>query len=152
MNKYNVIIGISFAYIWMPTILEFRQAEIEKVVQILNLAKNGTRPSLSELSVLKKKFNNLLAGSSKLLHFINPNLFAIWDSRVYRSLFNLDPYTYRVEDPKTYMKYLSYFDDISIHRNSDNVHNLVESKVGYTLSKMRSIEIIHFYTGQKELQ
>lgn len=86
LSEHHIIIGISFTYSWMPTILDFRSNKIIEATQILNYAKQGNRPSLTELDILKSCFNNSLVGSSKLLHFINPNKFAIWDSRVYRYL------------------------------------------------------------------
>jgi hypothetical protein len=149
ITRHNTIIGISFTYSWMPTILDFRSNEIEEATAILNRAKNGRRPSLLDLEVLKKCFNNSLVGSSKLLHFINPDIFAIWDSRVCRYLLNKEAHSYRVENITTYLNYLSFCDHLVSDPNIDKVHKIVEQKIGYELSKMRAIELIFFYNGAR---
>lgn len=133
----------------MPTVLDFRSNKINEATQILNSAKKGNRPSLAELDILKSCFNNSLVGSSKLLHFINPNQFAIWDSRVYRYLFNQTPHSYRVENNNTYLDYLSFYDYLTNNSNIDSLKKLIEDKVGYPMSKMRAIELIFFYNGAK---
>jgi hypothetical protein len=55
---------------------------------------------------LKRAFNNSLVGTSKLLHFIHPKQYAIWDSWVFRFLNNEEPHKYKLEKPKTYLEYL----------------------------------------------
>lgn len=149
ITRHNTIIGISFTYSWMPTILDFRSNNIDEATQILNYAKQGSRPSLTDLDVLKNCFNNSLVGSSKLLHFINPEKFAIWDSRVYRYLYNQEPHSYRVENSNTYLDYLFFCDNIINSPTIDKLQNIVENKVGYKLTKMRAIELIFFYNGAK---
>lgn len=85
INLENLIIGISFTYSWMPTILKSIQLQhSEKALSILNEVKNGKKINKEQLATLKEVFNNSLIGTSKLLHFINPNQYAIWDSRVFR--------------------------------------------------------------------
>lgn len=149
LSEHHIIIGISFTYSWMPTILDFRSNNIDEATQILNYAKQGSRPSLTDLDVLKNCFNNSLVGSSKLLHFINPEKFAIWDSRVYRYLYNQEPHSYRVENSNTYLDYLFFCDNIINSPTIDKLQNIVENKVGYKLTKMRAIELIFFYNGAK---
>lgn len=72
-----MIIGISFTYSWMPTILKSMKLEnTEKAIILLNKVKRGKILSVDELLILKETFNNSLVGSSKLLHFINPEKYA----------------------------------------------------------------------------
>ena len=86
ISRHQVVIGISFTYSWMPTILEIATNHLDDATSILNEAKAGSSLGKPELETLKKCFNNSLVGSSKLLHFIAPERFAIWDSRVCRYL------------------------------------------------------------------
>jgi hypothetical protein len=65
------------------------QTKRKKLVQILNEAKNGTLPSIEDLELVFAFCNRSIIGSSKLLHFLNPSAFAIWDKRVARSFFNI---------------------------------------------------------------
>jgi hypothetical protein len=149
LTQHHTVIGISFTYSWMPTILDFRSDKIEEATKILNKAKQGIRPSTTELDVLKSCFNNSLVGSSKLLHFINPETFAIWDSRVYRYLFKQEPHSYRVDNNSTYLEYLSFCDFITNNISINKLQQIIEQKVGYKLTKMRAVELIFFYNGAK---
>ena len=149
LTKHNTIIGISFTYSWMPTILDFRSDKIGVVTNILNNAKKGNIPNLEDLESLRCCFNNSLVGSSKLLHFINPEKFAIWDSRVYRYLFNNSPHSYRVENKSTYLTYLLFCDYLINKPIITKLQEIVEKKVGYSLTNMRIIELIFFYNGNK---
>lgn len=149
LTVHNTIIGISFTYSWMPTILDFRSDKLIEATEILNYAKQGGRPVLTDLDILKSCFNNSLVGSSKLLHFINPEKFAIWDSRGYRYLLNKEPHSYRVENNNSYLEYLFFCHYLADSVYIDNLQSIMECKVGYKLTKMRAIELIFFYNGAK---
>lgn len=84
ITRHNLTIGINFTYGWMPTIFDFRSDNFDEALDILNEAKIGNKPTTDNLVLLKGLLNNSLVGTTKLLHFINPDNFAIWDSRVYR--------------------------------------------------------------------
>jgi hypothetical protein len=150
LSIHNTIIGISFTYSWMPTILDLRSNKIQEATEILNYAKQGNRPSSTDLDLLKSCFNNSLVGSSKLLHFINPEQFAIWDSRVYRCIFNHEPHSYRVENNQTYIDYLSFCDHLINTPEMTKLQKIIEGKVGYQMTKMRAIELLFFYNGTKQ--
>lgn len=79
LTKHNLIIGINFTYGWMPTIFKFKNFELYEIVLILNKARNIELLNESELDIIRKCLNNSLVGTSKLLHFINPNKYPIWD-------------------------------------------------------------------------
>jgi hypothetical protein len=147
LTKHNLIIGINFTYGWMPTIFNFKSNELDKVLAILNSAKKGVRPTGNELETLKKCFNNSLVGTSKLLHFINPNKFAIWDSRIYRYLKNESPHKYRLEKTKSYLDYLIFCDTIINNHKYIKIHNSIESKVGYRMTRYRTIDLLMFLNG-----
>ena len=42
LSEHHTIIGISFTYSWMPTILDFRSNKINEATQILNYANKAT--------------------------------------------------------------------------------------------------------------
>ena len=115
----------------------------------MNDVKHGSRPKISDLETLKSCFNNSLVGSSKLLHFVNPEKFAIWNSRVYRYLYDKEPHSYRVENINSYLYYLSFCDSIINNSRINELQKIVEQKVGYKLTPMRAIELIFFYNGAK---
>ncbi len=149
ITVHNTIIGISFTYSWMPTILKFQPDKINKATESLNAAKQGNMLSSEDLDVFKACFSNSIVGSSKLLHFINPDKFAIWDSRVYRYIFNQEPHSYRVEKVDTYLEYLSFCKDLTSSTDMISLQKTMEDKVGYKMTSMRAIELVFFYNGGK---
>ena len=86
ITRHNLIIGINFPSGWMPTIFDFRSDRFDEALDILNRAKKGNKPTIDELNMLKGLLNNTLVGTTKLLHFINPDNFSIWDSRITQNL------------------------------------------------------------------
>ena len=108
ISKHNLIIGINFSYGWMPRCFYFRTGNFVDALAILNRTKQGTIPTAAELTLLKELFNNSLVGTSKLLHFINPNDFAIWDSRVYRYLTGTGPSNNEIGNCEAFLDYLKF--------------------------------------------
>lgn len=149
ISLHNLIIGINFTYGWMPTILNFRSDKFDEALVILNKAKEEDKISSEELILLKKLFNNSLVGTSKLLHFINPNKFSILDSRVYRYWTGMEPYDYRVEKSETYFEYLKLCEDLVKHDKFSAVESRVESQVGYSMTPFRIVELVMYLYGEK---
>jgi len=146
LKKNDLIIGSNFTYGWMPTILNFKTNEFDSAVSILNKAKNPVRISDDELITLKKLINNSLVGTSKLLHFINPNVYAIWDSRVCNFLTGKS-YKYKVEKIDLFWSYLDLCEEISESPNFLNIHNKYKKKIGFDITPMRTIEQIMFISS-----
>lgn len=89
LEVHHVIVGICFTYSWMPTILgiyEDGDRTVEKCAAILTSAKAKKEITDEDFDILAQTFNNSLVGPSKLLHFIDPISFPIWDSRVRRAV------------------------------------------------------------------
>ena len=127
INLENLIIGISFTYSWMPTILKSIKLENpEKILSILNEVKNRQKINEEQLGTLKSAFNNSLVGTSKLLHFINPKQYAIWDSRVFRFLNNEEPHKYKLEKPKTYLEYIDFIENLKNENAFETFYNLMK--------------------------
>lgn len=150
ITKHNVVIGINFTYGWMPTIFHFRSSDMDLVIDILNKAKQGIVPDETQLDILKRFFNNSLVGTSKLLHFINPEIFAIWDSRVFRYLTNKEAYENRINDYKSYLDYLEFCKYITSQSEYNKIHESIINKVGYKMTKFRTLELIMYLNGGKK--
>jgi uncharacterized protein DUF6308 len=82
------VLGLHIVYGWMPTIprlggiMKWDREKRRKLVTILTNAKNGQEPTDYEMRTLKAFCNNSVIGASKFLHFLRPETFPIWDSRV----------------------------------------------------------------------
>lgn len=145
INLENLIIGISFTYSWMPTILKSIQLQhSEKVLSILNEVKNRKKINEEQLATLKEAFNNSLVGTSKLLHFINPNQYAIWDSRVFRYLHKEEPHKYKLEKPKTYIEYIEFLENLKNENSFGYFYKLMKQKVDYEITEYRALELAFF--------
>ncbi|WP_028123712.1 hypothetical protein [Epilithonimonas tenax] len=145
INLENIIIGISFTYSWMPTILKSIQLEkTDEIISILNAVKNGQKINEEQLATLKRAFNNSLVGTSKLLHFINPKQYAIWDSRVFRFLNNEEPHKYKLEKPKTYIEYIKFIENLKNETTFEVFYKLMKQKVGYKITEYRALELAFF--------
>lgn len=151
----NLIIGISFTYSWMPTILKFspkkntETAELfNRAVDILNKVKNEAndknRLTKKELLTLKELFNNSLVGTSKLLHFINPGKYAIWDSKVFRFLYDEQPHKYKLERAESYLEYLDFIDSLIADKNFEKFYLLMKQKTDFQITKYRALELVFF--------
>jgi hypothetical protein len=144
ITKHHLIIGINFTYGWMPTIFDFCSDNFNEALVVLNNAKNGVMPKVKELDVLKGLFNNSLVGTSKLLHFINSDKFAIWDSRVYHYLTGKKTHGYRIGNFKAYLSFLTLCDFLTQGKEYEKVHNSICNKIGYSMTKFRTAELIMY--------
>ena len=145
INLENLVIGISFTYSWMPTILKaLNLKNTEKVLFILNEVKKGKLIDEQQLTTLKTTFNNSLVGTSKLLHFINPKQYAIWDSRVFRFLNDVEPHKYRLEKPRAYIEYLKLIEELKNEEPFTTFFELMKQKVGYDITEYRALELAFF--------
>ena len=145
INLENLVIGISFTYSWMPTILKaLNLKNTEEVLFILNEVKKGKLIDEQQLTTLKTTFNNSLVGTSKLLHFINPKQYAIWDSSVFRFLNNVEPHKYRLEKPRAYIEYLKLIEELKNEKAFTAFFDLIKQKVGYDITEYRALELAFF--------
>ena len=149
INLENLVIGISFTYSWMPTILKaLNLKNTEEVLFILNEVKKGKLIDEQQLTTLKTTFNNSLVGTSKPLHFINPKQYAIWDSRVFRFLNDVEPHKYRLEKPRAYIKYLNLIEELKNEKAFTAFFELMKQKVGYDITEYRALELAFFKGSQ----
>ena len=148
IENHHLVIASHFVYGWMPTVLHLETDEIGEVILYLNAAKFGNLLDEERLEVIKRCVNNSMVGTSKLLHFINPKIYAIWDSRIYRYLTG-NKYSYGIDKPQAYLKYLSGLRDISAHADYQNFHSKIQRNFEYEISPMRAIELLMFETDRE---
>ena len=144
----DVICGAHMAYGWMPTILalDFNSPEIDAVsaARILTKAKNKGVLLDEELVRLASLINNSFVGASKLLHFVAPERFAIWDSKVYAYIHEEAPHNYRVNKVENYQKYLHLLNELKKDLRFNSFHDSVNIKVKYDVSAFRALELVMY--------
>lgn len=148
LEEKHLIEGACLAYAWMPTILNFKSQKFAESLQALNQARQGELISKKQYDILARLINNSEVGASKLLHFVNPNKYAIWDSRVCTCLTKS---TYRVDSIDVYYDYLALCERITSQIEFKPLHELYEQKVGYTVTRMRSIEQYFFFSNNNTI-
>jgi hypothetical protein len=142
INYHHLIIAANFAYGWMPTTLRFKSDRFDEAVILLNRAKAGELLTDEDLWCLIHLINNSMVGVSKLLHFVNPEQYAIWDSRVDAYLRGYPYWT------PAYLGYLELCRSVVAHRTFAAVHASINQKVGYDVSGMRAVELVMYGTSQ----
>lgn len=151
ITEHDLIISANFTYGWMPTILNFKSDEFGAVVSILNKAKRADRISNIEIILIKRLINNSLVGASKLLHFINPHIYAIWDSRICNFLTG-NSHKYKVENLQLFWSYIDLCERILLDPDFENIHEKYINKLGFEVSPMRTIEQIMFINSNKPIR
>lgn len=145
LTENNIIIGISLVYSWMPRILKNLNLDnIAKATEIFNKAKSGNAVNKEELKLLIKTFDNSLVGVSKLFHFINPNMYAIWDSKVYISLYDKKPNQNSIKNPDKYLEYLKWIDGIKQDPAFEEFFLKMKTLLGNDITEFRAVEYALF--------
>lgn len=148
LTASDVVVGSHIVYGWMPTILELHPDSIQRgfdgAARLLNQAKAGGDLTENELCQLKALVNRSIVGASKLLHFIAPQRFAIWDSRIYRFLTARKPSQTTVNNVPRYSEYLQMIRELTTDDRFGGFHETVKKMLGYDVSKLRAAELVMF--------
>lgn len=144
----DVVCGAHMVYGWMPTVLELypdrERIDLDEAARLLTLAKTSGSLTQGQLESLAGLVNNSLVGASKLLHFVAPTHFAIWDSKVYSFVHEERPHNYRVNNAAKYVEYLNLLGHLSNDSQFPQFHTSIQQKLGYSVTPFRAIELIMF--------
>lgn len=148
LDAGDIVRGAHMIYGWMPTALKLHLNQgkngLDGAVHILTKAKAGGVLSDEEIKALAGVVNNSLVGATKLLHFVAPNHFPIWDSRVYSFLHEEIPHYYRLNSINAYRQYVSLLNELVVRRDFPAFHASVKRKLGYSVSPLRALELVMF--------
>lgn len=149
ITERDLIISANFVYGWMPTILKLnknsKEYSIENLikdsVKILNKIHYSNKALEKEdIETLMKLINNSVVGVSKLLHFINPEKYPIFDSKISKYL------NVKI-NPKNYIDYVSKCNELITSSNYENIHKRYLEKTRQDkskITKIRSLENLIF--------
>lgn len=146
----ELIIGAHLVYGWMPTILTLGKNDLVCSCEALNRVKAGELLQLEDLIRLQEIVNNSVVGLSKLLHFIRPDRYPIWDSNV-ASFVSQGPYPqHKINDARYYMHFITYCQQIINAPGYEPIHQLLMNQLGGSpMSRLRSLDIIMFTEGSR---
>lgn len=96
----------TIAYGWMPRVVRLDRTYVESATTGLSLALAATSPQ-EHSSIIKDVSACLhsVVGASKVLHFLKPEIFPIWDTKVARAWQNGEPPTGTMTKPENYIDY-----------------------------------------------
>jgi hypothetical protein len=121
IDETTLIALAHMAYGWMPTML--KKTEIRKdYLEILRRINAGEN-TIDLYRKLSSITNNSIVGASKLLHFINPEKYGIFDSRVYKSITRC-----KTTDANNGKKYVIYISKVRELIEQNEHHQLKEIK------------------------
>ncbi len=141
---------VAMVYGLMPTAMNLRRGDIESFFAPLNaLRDSAQRLTAGELDGLKALVNNSIVGTSKLLHFLAPEVYPIWDSRINRFL-NGDSRPETNSVPR-YRDYLADFDRLRVDADFEPLRASLEGKLGYPVSAARAFELIMYMSDALKL-
>jgi len=152
LTEEDLIISAYFTYGWMPTILNLKNSNFNECVDILNKSKQVGRLEAKDIEALKSLINNSLVGTSKLLHFINPSKYAIWDSRISKFLSGTT-HKYFTEKIDVFFQYLDFCEELTNHSEyEESIHKIyIQKSMNQDATKMRSIEQLMFLNSDNGL-
>jgi hypothetical protein len=88
----------------MPRILRIDGAVIQGATSALVDAARATEIDLAIVDAVANCLNSVV-GASKILHFVNPNVYPIWDAKVQRVWARSDPTQHYMSQTKNYTSY-----------------------------------------------
>ena len=153
LDKINLLGIAHMVYGWMPTMLDnVDETKINDENKISIIWDNIFSGSLDSnfLYNIQKITNNSIRGGSKLLHFINPNKYAIFDSKVYKAItkdnsYNYD-YNYSIKKYKLYMEKLKLLegdvDNMNKIKNEFHKNNEKDDRI----TNLRYLELCLYFS------
>lgn len=166
IDEEFLVIASHVVYGWMPRILNLKN---RNAIQFLEKVRNediwknvvDVKKTNEMLEDLIFCVNRSLVGVSKLLHFLNPEVYPIWDSNVYCYLFKKLPNHNQMSKIETYRNYKDSLDILisnpEINEAIEKVNQKliayyelypIDADVELTVKPMRAIELLLFTEGR----
>ncbi|MBU2947364.1 hypothetical protein [Zobellia uliginosa] len=147
IEESHLILFAQIIYGSMPTMVNINLDNKDKLLTVLSKVQEGGELNFDEIKIVKEYINNSLVGTSKLLHFLNPKVYAIWDSRIHRYITGKSS-SYGIGDIKTYIVYLEKIKYISSQDGYNKIHEKIAKHFDYDIQPSRVMEIIMFQTDK----
>ncbi len=146
ISRHNLIIAANFVYGWMPRILRLRSHDFPSAVAVVNAVKHGNPIGEREMILLRGLIDNSMVAVSKLLHFVRPDRYVIWDSNVCMYVNGNDSQGL-IQNPGNYLAFLDNCREIVADGRFGPVHASMNRKIGYEVSPYRALELVMYQKG-----
>ena len=149
LNENSLIQGAHMVYGWMPTILNITKHDLDTQNVLLSVEKISKEIDEANLIVLIKFMNSSIVGASKLLHFIYPEKYPIWDSKICEIITDKS-YTQKVQNTLNYINYCEAIQNLinELPENLKNFKREFEEIFKYKISNVRAAELMLFLTAE----
>ena len=149
LNENSLIQGAHMIYGWMPTILNITKHDLDTQNVLLSVEKISKEIDEANLIVLIKFMNNSNVGASKLLHFIYPEKYPIWDSKICEIITDKS-HTQKVQNTLNYINYCEAIQNLinELPENLKNFKREFEEIFKYKISNVRAAELMLFLTAE----
>ena len=144
LDESSLIQGAFMIYGWMPKTLNISKCDmsIALVLQSLKRLQDANNFDVKDLEVVKSFTNNSIVGTSKLLHFIYPDQYPIWDSKICSKLFEGNVH-YQVVKIENYLLYLKNTRKFKSHKACVEFKKEFK-KIHYEITSIRAAELMIF--------
>ena len=151
-TESDFVVLSHMVYGWMPTIITIdksgQSVALKTGAALLTKAKIKGALTEQELEQLKSLVNNSIVGVSKLLHFVNPEKFPIWDSRIFQYCYRKKAHS-SANNVKRYLKYIELLNELIEKKPESDIFKSINNKLGYKVSKFRVLELVMFLNSPK---
>jgi hypothetical protein len=147
ITEGNLIVGIHVIYGWMPTMVKRIDFDsIKDSINALQQVRNGFEISADQIIQVRNVVNNSTVGASKLLHFLAPEHYPIWDSRIFKYIFKggKKPYKSNLDRIELFQNYRQQLIKISKLKDAEVVQEIITEHCGYKVTKIRALEFAMF--------
>lgn len=152
LTNNDLIRGMHMVYGWMPTILHINKDKSEtlpdEALAACQKAMQEGDLSTTELKVLKAYVNRSIVGASKLLHFLVPDRYPIWDLKICRFVHGEKSNNHTANNVATYDQYVKDIRALQADPQFPAFHRKVEKQLGYSVSGIRALELVMFLNGE----
>lgn len=152
-NRNNFIICAHIIFAWMPAVIKLYNEQnegvdsIDKAVEDLNYIKQSKTDLHGPINSIQCVIKNSLVGTSKLLHFVFPDTYPIWDSNVCK-YWGQNPTQNIIQNIHKYMAYRAELINTINNIRFNAIHKNIIEQNGYFVSKLRAAEQIMFEMGR----
>ena len=130
----------------------FKLFDKETILDAFDVKTSGDARNFAE-GFASSPINDSCVGLNKSLHFINHDIFPIWDSNVAKT-FGMQGYHYQVNKIQVYGCYIEFchsaLDCQTVAEAVKQVQDLFCCHAGYKVEKIRALELMLFVIGKEQ--
>lgn len=148
ITMHHLVLSTHLIYGWMPRILRLHGGpnDWERGAELLTAIKHGKALTVGDMEMLTDIVDHSVIAVSKLIHFVRPDSYAIWDSRVCTSLYGRSFVEDRPTQIERYFAYLDTCRALIGNPAFPSLHTEICTKIGLDVPPLRAVEWV-LYKG-----